>query len=307
MAYNLKTIKQDFKNKGIYYTPPELALKLKSYLNFEPTKVYDPTCGDGALLTVFDDNVEKFGQEINQEQLTVANTKLVNFTGFCGDTLTTPAFLDQKFDCILANPPFSIEWTPQIDVRFESAPCVPSPSRADYAFILHCLHYLSDEGVAIILSFPGVLYRGSREGQIRKWLIESNYIDKVISIAPDTFVDTKIGTAILILRKNKINTDIEFIDDSNTLSKIVDIEEINSNDFNLTVSNYVTPKEIEKETINPRELEFLARKQMIQRLKKDLDFSKVIAELENWSFTEYLDDLKNFLNDYEKQFNFFKI
>ena len=109
VAYNLKSIKEEFKSKGIFYTPPELAELLKSYVNFTPNEIYDPTCGDGALLNVFGDDVVKYGQEINLEQLQVAKERLKNFNGYCGDTLKDPAFKDKKFDCILANPPFSIK------------------------------------------------------------------------------------------------------------------------------------------------------------------------------------------------------
>ena len=153
--YNLKSIKQQFKEKGIFYTPYELAQTLKSYITFSTKSVYDPTCGDGGLLNVFDDNVKKYGQEVNYQQLEVAKIKLKNFEGFCGDTLKNPAFMDKKFDCILANPPFSIKWEPpKSDIRFDAAPAMAPPSKADYAFILHILHYLSDDGKACVLEFP---------------------------------------------------------------------------------------------------------------------------------------------------------
>ena len=106
MSYNIKSIKQEFKKKGIFYTPPELAELMMSYVSRSPKNVYDPTCGDGGLLAVFDDNVPKYGQEINSEQLDVANERLVNFIGYCGDTLKDPHFKNVKFDCIVANPPF---------------------------------------------------------------------------------------------------------------------------------------------------------------------------------------------------------
>lgn len=153
--YNLKNIKQQFKEKGIFYTPSELAKMLKEYIHFIPKTVYDPTCGDGGLLSVFDDNIKKYGQEINEQQLEVAKNRLKNFEGVLGDTLKEPAFLDKKFDCIMANPPFSIKWEPtKDDVRFCVAPDTAPPSKADYAFILHIIHLLSDDGKACILEFP---------------------------------------------------------------------------------------------------------------------------------------------------------
>ena len=112
MAYNLKTIKKEFSEKGIFYTPVELANYLKSFLPENVNEVYDPTCGDGGLLCVFEDDVKKYGQELNEEQLIVAQNRLVNFEGVCGDTLSNPAFKNKKFKAIIANPPFGIKWTP---------------------------------------------------------------------------------------------------------------------------------------------------------------------------------------------------
>ena len=110
MAYNLKTIKKEFSQKGIFYTEKALAEYVKSFLPDNVTEVYDPTCGNGGLLSVFDDNVLKYGQEINEEQLEDAKKTLINFTGICGDTLKNPAFMDRKFKAIVANPPFGINW-----------------------------------------------------------------------------------------------------------------------------------------------------------------------------------------------------
>src|SRR5690554_4952599 len=109
MGYNIKSIKQKFKDKGIFYTPPELSLFIKSFLPETIDEVYDPTCGDGALLKVFDDNVKKYGQDIEELQVKKAENNLVNFVGASGDTLKNPAFKDKKFKYIVANPPFSIK------------------------------------------------------------------------------------------------------------------------------------------------------------------------------------------------------
>ena len=96
-SYNIKSIKEEFKAKGIFYTTNELALLIKSFVDIDINEVYDPTCGDGSLLSVFDDNVKKYGQEINDHQLKVAENRLTNFIGYCGDTLKEPAFIDKKF------------------------------------------------------------------------------------------------------------------------------------------------------------------------------------------------------------------
>ena len=290
MAYNLKTIKQEFKDKGIYYTPPELAEKLKSYAPPNITEVYDPTCGDGSLLSVFGDDVKKYGQEINEDQCEVARNKLKNSEIHCGDTLKNPALLGKKFDCIVANPPFSLKWEPKLDERFQQVPAIPTKGKADYAFILHILYYLSVCGKAIILNAPGILYRGSKEGQIRKWLVDNNYIERIVSIPGDTFVDTKISTILLILSKNKENTDIVFEDEELNKEVSISLQKIIDNDYVLSFNNYIE-KEIVKEYINPIELNYKARKNMIDKLEKDIKIDFMVCELEKIDKNEYIDTL----------------
>lgn len=155
MGYNIKNIREDFKSKGIFYTQPELALYMKSLVDVDITDAYDPTCGDGSLLACFPDELPKYGQEINDHQLAVAEKRLKNFTGICADTLKEPAFMDKRFSCIVANPPFSISWEPPQtglfgDVRFNEVPVLPPKSKADYAFLLHIIHLLADDGIAIV-------------------------------------------------------------------------------------------------------------------------------------------------------------
>lgn len=300
--YNIKNIREEFKAKGIFYTQPELAEYMKSLVDVDIVDVYDPTCGDGSLLSVFADELPKYGQEINDHQLEVANKRLKNFTGVCADTLKEPAFMDKRFSCIVANPPFSIAWEPPQtglfgDVRFNKAPALPPKSKADYAFLLHIIHLLADDGIAIVLNFPGILYRENKEGIIRKWFVDKNYIEKVIQIPGKTFIDTTIATSLLILKKNKSTTNIEFIDNEAKLSRVVPFDEIVNNDYNLSVNRYVQ-KEVEKVVIDPNDLQKKARLAMCKRLKKDIEMDKMICELEGWDFNPYLDDLKNVVNSY---------
>ena len=301
MSYNLKNIKEEFKSKGIFYTQPELAAYMKSLVDADITDVYDPTCGDGSLLSCFPDELPKFGQEINDHQLAVAEKRLKNFTGICADTLKDPAFMDKRFSCIVANPPFSIEWQPPVglfkDERFAEAPALPPKSKADYAFLLHIIHLLADNGIAIVLNFPGILYRGNSEGILRKWFVDKNWIEKVIQIPGKTFVDTTIATSLLILKKNKSTTNVEFVDNEEKLSRVVPFDEIVNNDYNLSVNTYVQ-KEVEKVIIDPNDLQRKARMAMCKRLRKDIEMDKMICELEGWDFNPYLDDLKNVLNSY---------
>lgn len=300
--YNIKNIRKEFKSKGIFYTQPELAEYMKSLIDIDIVDVYDPTCGNGALLSVFSDDIPKFGQEINDHQLEIAKSKLKNFTGVCADTLKDPAFMDKRFSCIVANPPFSIAWEPPQqglfgDVRFNNAPVLPPKSKADYAFLLHIIHLLADDGIAIVLNFPGILYRRNREGILRKWFVDNNWIEKVIQIPGKTFIDTTIATSLLILKKNKTTTNIEFIDNELNLSKVVPVDEIINNDYNLSVNSYVQ-KEVEKVIVDPNDLQQKARLGMCKRLRKDIEADKMICELEGWDFNTYLDDLKNVINSY---------
>lgn len=246
---NMKNIRKEFKEKGIFYTTTDLAERLKKYVDFIPKKIYDPTCGQGNLLSVWDDDIEKYGQEIYEDEIEKANARLKNFHGYCGDTLTDDGFKDEKFDLIFANPPFSIKWTPIDDERFNVAGVLPPPSKADYAFLLHILSHLSDDGKAICLEFPGILYRGKREGKIRKWLVDNNYIERVVYIPPNTFVDTAIATCVLVLSKNKETTDIIFEDSEAEIERVVKIEEVKENDYTLSVSTYII-NEVEKEPID---------------------------------------------------------
>lgn len=283
MEYNLKNIRQDFKDKGIFYTQKELALFMKNLIDIDIRDVYDPTFGGGNLLEVFPDELPKYGQELNDHQVEYAKARLNNFTAVCGDTLAEPAFLDKKFSCIMGNPPFSIKWNPPADknsdVRFKDAPTIPTGSKADFAFLLHILHLLADDGIAVVINFPGVLYRGGRELELRKWMVEQNYIDKVIRIPGGHFIDTKIETVCIVFKKNKKNTDIAFIDSEDNISRIVPFDEVKQNDFTLSVSSYVS-KEEEKEEIDIDELNRQLKETTERRIKRSLELDQFIAELE---------------------------
>lgn len=133
---SIRNIRKEFKDHGVFYTPPELAKKLKSYVDIEPKDVYDPTCGAGNLLSVFGADVMKYGQELDPEQL--ALIELPNFIGYAGDTLTDDGFKGMTFSCIVANPPFSVRWDPEKaanDERFSVCGTLPPPSKADWPAI----------------------------------------------------------------------------------------------------------------------------------------------------------------------------
>lgn len=295
---SIKNIRQEFKDKGIFYTPPEIAEKLLSYIDNNPQSVYDPTCGAGNLLNVFGENIKKYGQELDAEQLSLID--LQNFTGYAGDTLEEDKFENMKFDCIVANPPFSVKWHPERlvnDVRFIDCPVLPPPSKADWAFMLHILYHLSEKGVAAVLEFPGILYRGQREGKVRKWFVENNYIDRIVNVPGNTFEDTSISTCIVVLKKNRKTTDITFEDSDK--ARTVTRREIEENDYNLSVNIYL-PEKIEKEEIDPSVLENEARRSFLEILRKELDFDKMVCEMEGISIQPFINAIRKILKEYDK-------
>lgn len=294
--FNLKNIRQDFKDKGIFYTTKELALYLKSFLPEDVKEIYDPTCGNGGLLSVFGDDVEKYGQDINADQVQVAQENLKNFHSAIGDTLANPAFTDRKFKYIIANPPFSIKWEQKSDERFEDYPCLPPKSKADYAFIAHILYCLSDDGMAVVLNFPGILYRGNSEGKIRQYLIEQNLIDTVIAVDGGHFVDTKIATAVLIFKKNRTSKDIKFIHNDKEVT--IPIEQVADNAYNLSVNNYIdeTPP---REELDGNKINSDVRQSTLSLLESTLKMEKMVCDLSGKSVKPFINDLRKVIDDFE--------
>jgi type I restriction enzyme M protein len=298
---SIKNIRQEFKDNGIFYTPPELAKKLKTYVNTEPDCVYDPTCGAGNLLRAFPDRVRKYGQELDGEQLALID--IPNFTGYAGDTLRDDGFAGMKFDCIVANPPFSVRWNPEElkdDERFKEFPVLPPPSKADWAFMIHILHHLSEDGIAVILCFPGILYRGQREGMVRRQFVEQNYIDRVVNIPGNTFEDTSIATAIVVLKRGRKTTDITFEDGER--QAVVSRQDIEANDYNLAVNLYL-PEETHREEINiddvNRKVVTALLRQVEETVKSLVELEKVFGE--EFYLKDLLDGLREIIGKYGKE------
>lgn len=294
---SIKNIRQEFKDSGVFYTPPEMAEELKKYVTFKPKRVYDPTCGAGNLLAVFDDDAEKYGQEIDGEQLN--SIDIPNFHGYSGDTLKDDGFKGMKFDLIMANPPFSIKWNPdelKDDERFTVAPAMAPPSKADWAFMLHILNHMDEAGTAIVLMFPGILYRGQKEGKIRQWFVENNYIEKIVAIESGRFEDTSIATVLIVMRKGRVETDITFENDG--VIKTVSRKEVEKENYNLSPSTYAF-REIEKEKIDPIHLESVARCRFVERFRKELEFELMVCDMEKISIDPFLDELQKVLDFYK--------
>ena len=323
------------KSGGEFFTPQsvsKLIAKLAMHGQSTINKIYDPAAGSGSLLLQakkqFDEHIIEdgfFGQEINHTTYNLARMNMflhnVNYDKFniaLGNTLLDPQFRDEKpFDAIVSNPPYSIPWIgngdPTLinDVRFAPAGVLAPKSKADFAFVLHALSYLSSRGRAAIVCFPGIFYRGGAEQKIRKYLVDNNFVEAVISLAPNLFFGTSIAVNILVLSKHKTDTKTQFIDasgedyfkketnnnilteehinailelfankkDVDHVSKSVDNSEIALENYNLSVSTYVEAKDT-REVINIVELNTKIKKTVanIDRLRAEID--KIIAEIE---------------------------
>jgi len=321
------------KSGGEFFTPQsvsKLIAKLATHGLTTINKIYDPAAGSGSLLLQakkqFDNHVIQegfFGQEINHTTYNLARMNMflhnVNYDKFniaLGNTLTAPQFGDEKpFDAIVSNPPYSINWIgsddPTLinDDRFAPAGVLAPKSKADFAFVLHCLSYLSGRGRAAIVCFPGIFYRA--EQKIRKYLVDNNFVETVISLAPNLFYGTSIAVNILVLSKHKTDTKIQFIDASGEefykketnnnvlsqehidaimqlfdskeekeyVSQNVDNEKIAEGNYDLSVSSYVEKKDT-REVIDIDVLNAEIKKTVknIDRLRSEID--AIIAEIE---------------------------
>ncbi|MDF7673083.1 type I restriction-modification system subunit M [Lactobacillus sp. ESL0701] len=320
------------KSGGEFFTPQTVSKLLARIVTdgkTEINKVYDPTCGSGSLLLQmkkqFDDHVIKegfFGQEINMTNYNMARMNMflhdVNYSDFSikrGDTLLHPMHENDKpFDAIVSNPPYSQKWPgnndPTLinDPRFAPAGKLAPKNYADYAFILHCLSYLSSQGLAAIVCFPGIFYRKGAEKTIRQYLVDNNFIDCVIALPENLFFGTTIATCIMVLSKHKKDNTTLFIDaskefqketnnnilnndnithivqefrerkDIDYFAKNISHDEIAKNDYNMSVSTYVE-KEDTREKIDIDVL----NKQIDQTVKKidqlRADINKIVKEL----------------------------
>ena len=324
------------KSGGEFFTPQSVSKLLAQLVTHNQTtinKIYDPAAGSGSLLLQakkqLDANIIEegfFGQEINRTTHNLARMNMFlhniaydKFNIKLGDTLIEPHFRDDEpFDAIVSNPPFSIYWNgsddPKLvnDDRFSPAGVLAPKTKADFAFIMHALSYLSSEGRAAIVCFPSILHRGGAEKKIRKYLVDNNCVETVISLAPNLFYSTDIAVAILVLAKNKQNTDIQFIEASEEqeffkkgtnnnfmedshIAKIMELfdrkenvehlaasvpfEEIADNDYILSVSDYVE-KRADKGDIDIKELNSLTKTTVgkIDQLRTDID--AIISEIE---------------------------
>jgi type I restriction enzyme M protein len=321
------------KSGGEFFTPQEVSELLANMAvvgKKQVNKVYDPACGSGSLLLKFakvlgKENVRQgfYGQE---SSLTIYNLCRINmflhdinyekFDIAHGDTLLEPKHWDDEpFDCIVSNPPYSIKWdgdsNPLLinDPRFSPAGVLAPKSKADLAFTMHMLSWLSTSGTAAIVEFPGVLYRSGAEQKIRKYLIDNNYVDTIIQLPPNLFFGTGIATCIVVLKKSKkdnstlfINASAEFVRSGNKnklteanrgkilnafierididhFAKLVLNSDIAENEYNIAVSSFVeqenTTEEVDIIKLNAHIAEIVIKQ---NKLRTAID--EIVAEFE---------------------------
>ena len=253
------------KKAGEFYTPQEVSRILAEIVTLGHNRlrnVYDPTCGSGSLLlraASIGKAAYIYGQEKNPTTYNLARMNMllhgIRFSSFKienGDTLEWDAFDDMQFDAVVANPPFSAEWSAadkfNNDDRFSKAGRLAPKKTADYAFILHMVHHLNEGGTMACVAPHGVLFRGNAEGVIRRFLIEKkNYIDAIIGLPANIFYGTSIPTCILVLKKcRKEDDNILFIDASKEFEKVKTQNKLRKEHIDKIVDTYRNRTEIEK-------------------------------------------------------------
>ncbi len=300
------------------------------FLCIKSSVYIDPACGSGSLLLKAEKVLGKdavltgfFGQEINVTTYNLCRINMflhdVGYDKFsieCEDTLISPQHWDDEpFELIVSNPPYSIKWAGDDDAvlindpRFSPAGVLAPKSKADLAFIMHSLSWLASNGTAAIVCFPGIMYRGGAEKKIRQYLVDNNFVDCIIQLPSNLFFGTPIATCIMVMKKNKIDNGILFIDASNEYIKVtnnnrltddniehivtafaerkdkeyfcrlVPYEEVKDNDYNLSVSTYVeaedTREKVDIVKLNAEIEKIVTREQVLRD-----EIAKIIAEIE---------------------------
>ena len=323
------------KSGGEFFTPQnvsKLVAQIAIHKQDSVNKIYDPAAGSGALLLqskkYFDNQLIQdgfFGQEINHTTYNLArmnmflhNINCDKFNIALGDTLICPHFIEDKpFDVIVSNPPYSKKWVGDADdtlindERFAEAGALAPKNYSDFAFVLHALHYLSAKGRAVIVCYPSIFTRGHAEQKIRQYLVENNTIETIIALPKNLFFGTTIAVNILVLSKNKIDTNIQFIDASgeeffkketnnNVLTdehivKIVEIFDdkkdithiaksiaqrvIAENNYNLAVHSYVEPKDTD-EMVSIEDLNVEIKNTVLKINQLRAEIEAIVAEIE---------------------------
>lgn len=303
------------KKAGEFYTPQQISTILSRIVTLDSQdpstgpkqkldKVLDFACGSGSLLLNVRTQLKEqtkdkgtigkiYGQENNITTYNLARMNMLlhgmkdtEFEIYHGDTLKNQwDILNEmnpskktEFDAIVANPPFSLRWEPNDtlaeDFRFKSYGLAPK-SAADFAFLLHGFHFLSNEGTMAIILPHGVLFRGGSEEKIRRKLLEDNHIDTVIGLPSNLFYSTGIPVCILVLKKCKKEDDVLFINASEHFEKGKRQNSLNEENIESIVDTYKN---------RPEEIERYARRVSIEEIEKNnynLNISRYVSTAED--------------------------
>lgn len=258
------------KKAGEFYTPGQvselltrLTLVGRDYPN--GMNVYDPTMGSGSLLLNFKKYAQKkneiiyYGQEINTTTFNLARMNMIlhkvdpkNYKFRNADTLDEdwPPVAQTPFDSVVMNPPYSQHWSAAKgfldDPRFSKYGVLPTKSRADFAFLLHGYYHLKNSGTMAIVLPHGILFRGGSEGKIRQKLIENGSIDAVIGLPANLFYNTGIPTVIVVLKKDKTDRNIFFIDASQEFEKATNQNQLREQDIEKILTTYRQRQDVDK-------------------------------------------------------------
>jgi len=254
------------KKAGEFYTPQGVSTVLAKIVTTGKTKLksaYDPTSGSGSLLLRIARQVKDvsnfYGQELNRTTYNLCRMNMIlhgvhyrKFDIKQEDTLEHPQHLGMKFEAIVANPPFSAQWSANplftSDDRFSQYGRLAPAGKADFAFVQHMIHHLAENGTMAIVLPHGVLFRGGAEQHIRRYLIEDrNYLDAVIGLPANIFYGTSIPTCILVFKICREQPDdVMFIDASQHFEKLKTQNVLRDEDINKIIDTYRNRKEEEK-------------------------------------------------------------
>lgn len=258
------------KKAGEFYTPQKVSelltrLTLVGHNYPDGITVYDPAMGSGSLLLNFKkytkqkDEVIYYGQEINTSTYNLARMNMIlhhvdtaNQHLRNGDTLDAnwPPSAKTNFDAVVMNPPYSLHWSSAKgfleDPRFSKYGVLAPKSKADYAFLLHGFYHLKNSGVMAIILPHGVLFRGAKEGKIRQKLLEDGSIDAVIGLPANLFYSTSIPTTIVMLKKNKQDRSVMFIDASKEFEKVKNQNQLRETDIMKILDTYKKRQDVDK-------------------------------------------------------------
>lgn len=317
------------KKAGEFYTPQEVSMVLAKLVTTGKKKlksVYDPTCGSGSLLLRVAKEVEEvnnfYGQELNRTTYNLARMNMIlhgvhyrQFDIKQEDTLEHPQHIEHRFEAIVANPPFSANWSANqlfmSDDRFSQYGKLAPSSKADFAFVQHMVHHLAENGQMALVLPHGALFRGGAELHIRKYLIEEkNFLDAVIGLPANIFYGTGIPTCILVFKKCRDHPDdILFIDASEHYKKVKTQNMLSLADVDKIVSTYRQRKVEEKYSYIATISEVVENEYNLNMPRyvdtfeeeEEIDIDTIASEIKilNTKLPEIYEEIEGFCNELE--------